>query len=329
MGFTLVKTAAFNLDHCSFPNKDDPLCPCHENAVHVWTNSTEAEFHSAPTVDEKWQVTNRYLIQVLTANGAKWEESPKQRGCAPSFRPTRICPGQSAKGDALSRKTKRIAVIVNLLRGIYLRLTRPIRSFADGETLTRSIRKARLTLFKWNCPCVWPPNQLPTLVYISDCLQWLEGVHTSVTRGIRHARIQTWKEKLRASAEGTKKFVFQHLKNKSCEEPPNLITDTEGNILYQPLDALAEFNSQWDQVFGANALHEDPHTILKVIWPYVSHVSSQPDIPDISARDLCEQIHRRNPNAAPGLDGFPGSHLYLWHFCSTRLRRNLHLFPKS
>ena len=120
----------------------------------------------------------------------------------------------------------------------------------------------------------------------------------------RNNRIQAWKEKIKASAKGSRKFIFQHLKHKSCEEPPNLITDKEGNILYQPLDALAEFNSQWDQVFGANALHDNPQTILRVIWPYVSHLSHQPHVPDITARDLYDQIHRRKPEAAPGLDGW-------------------------
>ena len=109
---------------------------------------------------------------------------------------------------------------------------------------------------------------------------------------------------MKASAENSKKFIFQRLKNKSADEPPNLITDKDGNILYQPMDALAEFNSQWDQVFGANALHEDPQTILRVIWPYVSHLSNQPHVPEITARDLYDQIHRRKPEAAPGLDGW-------------------------
>ena len=147
----------------------------------LWTSSSESAFNSAQTVDDKWQITNSYLVQVLTANGAVWEHGPKQRGCAPSFRPTRICPGQTIRGDALSRKTKRIAAVVNLLSEIFLRLTRPVRSFADGDTLTRSIHKARVVLTKWRWCGVWPTNQLPTLAHVSNCLHWLEGVHSSVT----------------------------------------------------------------------------------------------------------------------------------------------------
>ena len=56
IGFTLVKTAPLNLDHCSIPDNADPLCPCHENAVRLWTSSCEQSFHSASTVDDKWQV---------------------------------------------------------------------------------------------------------------------------------------------------------------------------------------------------------------------------------------------------------------------------------
>ena len=109
---------------------------------------------------------------------------------------------------------------------------------------------------------------------------------------------------MQASANGSMKYVFQHLKQKSSDEPPNLITDSAGHIIYQPLDALAEFNSQWDGVFGINALHEDPQGVLKVIWPYVSHLSHEAQIPEITARDLYDQIHRRKPEAAPGLDGW-------------------------
>ena len=113
-------------------------------------------------------------------------------------------------------------------------------------------------------------NHYPTLVQISDCLSWLEGVLSQVTHTTRSSRIQSWKDKMQASANGSMKYVFQHLKQKASDEPPNLITDSAGHIIYQPLDALAEFNSQWDGVFGINALYEDPQGVLKVIWPCVS-----------------------------------------------------------
>ena len=79
VGFTLVKPAPFNLDQCSIPDSDDPLCPCHTNAVHLWTTTTEQAFNDASTVDDQWEIINRYFIQVITANGGIWEKGPKQR----------------------------------------------------------------------------------------------------------------------------------------------------------------------------------------------------------------------------------------------------------
>ena len=334
VGYTLIKPAPFNLDQCTVPDSD-PLCPCHNNAVHLWTSPSEQAFHAATSVDDKWRITNQYFIQVLTANGGTWEHGPRHRGSLPSFCPTRICPGQTARGDALSRKAKRIARAVNILREVSLRLARPVKSFEDGVTLARSLRKARAILAHWSCPHVWAFNHYPTLVQVSDCLSWLEGVLSQVTRATRQGRVQVWKEKMKASANGNMKYIFQHLKQKASDELPNLITDSADHIIYQPLDALAEFNSQWDEVFGINALHEDPQAVLKVIWPYVSHLSHQAQIPEITARDLCDQIHRRKPEAAPGLDmggermsfkDYRGSLSCLLHLFSIKLNRS---YPHS
>lgn len=35
-------------------------------------------------------------------------------------------------------------------------------------------------------------------------------------------------------------------------------------------------------------MREDPHAVLKIIWPYVSHASQKAQVLDITARDLVE-----------------------------------------
>ena len=277
---TLVRPAPFDLSQCTSPDQDDPLCPCHENAMRVWADHFHSSFDRSQSVDEQWAVANQYMIQVLLTNGACWDKGPHTRGKPPKFKETRISPGQTHFGDALSFRLKRISKALNLVREIYIRLTRPIKSFEDATTLSKSIRRASVWLKNWNCPHVWQTDTLPQVCQVFLCLQWMNDFLLSATREARKKRIQSWKDRIRASIAADKKYVFKHLKTKAMEEPPNLITDSAGNILYQPLDALEEFNNQWDQIFGANALHEDPHTIL---WPYVADFAQEASVPKISA----------------------------------------------
>ena len=304
VGHTLVKPAPFDLSQCTSPDPDDPLCPCHENATRVWTDRFHSSFDRSQSVDEQWAVANQYMIQVLLTNGARWDKGPHIRGNPPKFKETRISPGQTHFGDALSFRLKRISKALNLVREIYIRLTRPIKSFEDATTLSKSICRASVWLKNWNCPHVWQTDTLPQVCQVFLCLQWMNDFLLSATCEARKKRIQSWKDRIRASIAADKKYVFKHLKTKAMEEHPNLITDSAGNILYQPLDALEEFNNQWDQIFGANVLHEDPHMILRVVWPYVADFAQEASVPPISAFDLHQQIKRRKPDAAPGLDGW-------------------------
>lgn len=65
------------------------------------------------------------------------------------------------------------------------------------------------------------------------------------------------------SSKNVSKFVYQWIQNKTKVNSPNLIKCPDGNIISDPKQALDEINSQWDSIFGANTLHEDPHDILK------------------------------------------------------------------
>lgn len=58
------------------------------------------------------------------------------------------------------------------------------------------------------------------------------------------------------------------------DEPPNLVQDEHGNVLFQPAAAMDTLNSNWDSVYSANTLHEHPLKMLEVIWPHVQRPSS-------------------------------------------------------
>ena len=109
---------------------------------------------------------------------------------------------------------------------------------------------------------------------------------------------------MQLSALTAKAFVFEHLKNKAKEEPVNLVCDRDGNISFQPNLAIKELNEQWDTVYAANLLHENPVKVLEIIWPQVKNVVEPCDDIPITTKILHETILSRASHTAPGLDGW-------------------------
>lgn len=117
-------------------------------------------------------------------------------------------------------------------------------------------------------------------------------------------RLDASKSKIRESALSHKKFIFHHLRNKSKDEPVNLVLDDDNNIVYNPHEAINIINRKWDEVFSANVLHADPVRMLEVIWPHIDQNIPTFQLPELSGRDIFQTIQNRNPNAAAGLDGW-------------------------
>ena len=80
--------------------------------------------------------------------------------------------------------------------------------------------------------------------------------------------------------------------------------DEKGNIITQPTAAIDRMNNDWDCVFATNILRDQPTKVLKIIWPYIKEEIHPVDLPPLRAIDLFDTVHRRNPLAAPGLDGW-------------------------
>lgn len=99
-------------------------------------------------------------------------------------------------------------------------------------------------------------------------------------------------------------FVYKWIKSKTFVEVPHLIVDSHGNILFNPVEALEEFNEQWDKVFASNVLHQEPLGLLKFVWPYIDEIRSEAELPVLNGHMLRQQILGRKPNAAAGIDGW-------------------------
>lgn len=101
------------------------------------------------------------------------------------------------------------------------------------------------------------------------------------THKLKCNRVNTWKIRIKHAAHTGGSYIFRYLQQRLQNEPPNLVQDELGNILYQPDKALDCLNSKWDSVYGVNASHEDPIKILQTIWPYVGnhvHAASLPPL---------------------------------------------------
>lgn len=105
-------------------------------------------------------------------------------------------------------------------------------------------------------------------------------------------------------------FVYKWIQSKTQIEVPNLIVDASGNILYDPSEAIQEINLQWDKVFSANVLHQNPVDLLRFIWPFIDEIRHEATIPDLTGQMLRQQVLRRKANTAAGIDGWRTVEMY-------------------
>lgn len=88
-------------------------------------------------------------------------------------------------------------------------------------------------------------------------------------------------------ADGTRnkqmsKDVFKWIKRKSQPNQPNLIRNSNGDIVVEPTAALDHINDKWDDIFSANILHQEPEKILQFLWPHISELRCQAEIPKLT-----------------------------------------------
>ena len=167
-----------------------------------------------------------------------------------------------------------------------------------------TVRKARKDAIKLRIPHVWNEHVWPTLVDVYFCKSWLWTQICALEDHNRTRRIAVRKDKIACSSKGTFSYVFEHLKNKVLEEPANLVTSEDGHIVYQPIDALSNINTQWDTIFSANMLQSGPMKIVEIIWPYIKNDFVDFVLPDMDADALYTVVQNRKTFAAPGLDGW-------------------------
>ena len=308
VGSVHVKTAP--LDTCTLPKPTSKLgSGMDEIADEVWDNHFLSRYQKASDASQKWQLVNEFCLQTLTTAGATWGHGKRVRGAPPVFRKKMIFPGQLPSGVATTHKASRLYNTLNRLWEIYTRIQRPSPTLSDAIITQRTCRRAWRALQEWDAPHLWGSPSSPTLQDVHVNIQWIKLQAIESEACLKAKRIQNWKSKIQSSAIGTKRFIYHHLRNKACDEPANLVLDSDENIVYNPCQAMQVISSTWDDVFSANVLRDDPTQMLQVIWPYLDQQISTFDIPPLTGAEIMATIQQRKPLAAPGLDGWRTSEL--------------------
>ena len=134
-GYTLFKTAAFDLSAVPKPQWDDAWNtpgqsdrPCAENE---WDPSWECSFTTENDPDRKWQVVNRFCIHELLASGGVWGEGPHERAQPPKFIAKHVCPPQHSNHCAATRLSSALHKLQKQLDELFV--VRRTRGFTSDQ----------------------------------------------------------------------------------------------------------------------------------------------------------------------------------------------------
>ena len=301
IGHKLIKPAALDLScvQAKLQVDNDAL----ENiADQLWIEKFSAQ--DLPTTQDKWDAANQHCLETLLQAGAAWTEGNATRGEQPVFREAKISPGQTFTGCPKAKGLERHYKTLGRLQELITRSQRLARSHEDDHINRTLYGKCRWALFELQYAQVWPRFAKPDTNQLRCAFTWLKQVIQAKEEKRKQFRIAAWKKRIKTSSEDSFRYVFHHLRNKSVSEPPNLVSDQDGHIIYNPQAAIREIKSQWDTVFGVNAAHVDPVEMLRIVWPYIKDHYCEVTLPPITAHDLATQVRRRKAEAAPGLDGW-------------------------
>ena len=306
VGYMVYKFAPLDVSHLGSNQPGGDSLPPPEDKTDdlTWTEHWSRRFDPLSNPDAKWDVVNDFLISHLKAKGASWGPGPRCRAKPPRFVAKTVCPVQYSDYCAATRRSALLHKLLGRLNELFIRRSRLMVSPQDQFVFDRTADKVARALRVFQFPHDWGHARTLTLVHIQAARAWAQEQITLHTKNVKFARIRHWKDRIKDSAKVGCSFVFRHLRNRLVDEPPNLVEDDEGQILYQPDAVLTHLNSKWDSVYSANTLHEHPLKMLETVWPYIKHHTHEAHIPPIDAKSLRAVIQRRKKHAAPGLDGW-------------------------
>ena len=304
-GHVLIRPAPFDFtDLKSVDGKPDTM-QLESVATHLWDHKY---VHQCAQEDDKaaWQAINQYGVDILLECGAKFGKGPKTRGTKPQFREKTICPGQCKEGYAIVNASASLSKTHSLIAELTHRLHRKAEKQADME-VTHNLQNKVAKKLK-NNPMFpgWDEERHMNTVSLGLIQKVLQKEICTMRSREKYDRVKKWRQQMKegTASKNVDKKVFQWVKQKQAKQSANLIAVQDGHVIFNPIDAITEINSQWDSIYSVNALHDDPLNILACVWPHIQKLRNPIDLQPISGVDLKHQVLSRRSNAAPGLDGW-------------------------
>ena len=278
-GYILVRPAPMNFSNLVLGNgkPDQNLL---QNVAHTLWNQKFSEKCANPDDTISWKSINQYGIEILQKCGAEFGKGPKTRGCKPQFREKTICPGQNKDGSAIVTASASLSKTHSLIAELSHRLQRKSEKQADMDVTFQLQKKVEKIVNNPMFPGWNSERHLncDTLGVIQKILQKEISVLRSKEK---YDRVKKWRAQMKegTATKNVDKQVFQWVRQKQTKPSPNLIVGQDDHVIYNPIDAIGEINSQWDSVYSVNALHDDPMNILACVWPHIQKYRNPIDLP--------------------------------------------------
>ena len=304
IGHVLVKPAPLLLEGLSQKDGKIDESAIQTNAVASWNSLCEKnpDEYSDETL---WKKINQCAVDTLLTSGAKFLRGPKTRAEPPVFEQKCVYPGQSQQGTALTMRSSKLSKLLSMVGEFRYRIVRPASTQEDARNTFR-LQKRIWNSIRDLAVCEWWLNMTnPDDSHALILQKELQGIIAKTLAKEKYKRIQSWKSRMtQALKVRSAKDVFSWVRAKTTYRSPNIVKDSDGNILYSPQDAIREVNETWDEIYAANVIHENPQKILEFIWPFISDISSPASLPKLQGADLKKHISKRKTTAAGGLDGW-------------------------
>ena len=304
-GFILTRPAPFNFENLNLIDGKPDIQMLENTAKNLWEQKY-ADLSANPDDNSSWQAINQYGIEILQSCGAVFGKGPKTRGAKPQFRKKTICPGQTKDGCAIVTASATLSKTHALIAELSHRLQRKSKKQADMDITYKLQKKVSKKLENNPMFPGWNSDRHLNCEMLGVVQKILQKEICTLRQKEKYNRVQKWRAQMKegTTTKNVDKKVFQWVKQKQAKQSSNLIVGQDDNVIYNPLDAISEINSQWDSVYSINALHDDPMNILACVWPHIQKYRNPIDLPPLSGEDLKKQVLMRRPTAAPGLDGW-------------------------
>lgn len=237
-GYVQFKTAPIDvseISHSPHTGSTTNSDPTTATTSSPWDHTWETKFQQTQDPDLRWTLVNDFCAQTLLQCGGKWGQGPRERAAPPRVVAKQICPVQHANHCAATRRSSILFKLQARIDELFIRRTRGLRSDQDSFVFHRTFLKVTRALQELRAPVAWPDFHDLSLTHIQSAKMWISGVTTTTTK---NARIKQWKDRVKQSAKAGCTYIFQHLKNRLLDEPPNIVQDDQGNIIYQPYNVL-------------------------------------------------------------------------------------------